>query len=47
MNVYTIEDMEASREIGLTFAALLDDVTALLDGYGRVVTDARRIIEGA
>ena len=47
MNVYTIDDMEASREIGLTFAALLDDVAALLDGYGRVVSDARRIIEGA
>ncbi len=47
MNVYTIEDMEASRDIGLTFAALLDDVAALLDGYGRVVSDARRIIEDA
>ena len=47
MNVYTTGDMEASREIGLTFAALTDDVAALLDGYGRVVVDARRIIEGA
>ncbi len=46
MNVYTKDDMEASREIGLTFAALIDDVAALLDGYGRVVREARRIISG-
>ncbi len=47
MNVYTTEDMEASRELGLTFAALIDDVAAVIDGYGRTVGDARRIIGGA
>jgi 4-hydroxy-2-oxoheptanedioate aldolase len=44
MNVYSRDDMRASRDIGLTFAALTDDVTALIAGVGDVVGDARKII---
>ena len=44
MNVYTKDDMEAAREIGLTFAALIDDIAALIDGVGRAVADARATI---
>lgn len=44
MNVYTEDDMEAARDIGLTFAALTDDVAALIDGVGRVVAAAKATI---
>ncbi len=44
MNVYSRDDMKASREIGLTFAALTDDITALIAGVGEVISDARKII---
>ncbi len=38
------DDMRAARDIGLTFAALTDDVTALIAGVGEVVGDAKKII---
>lgn len=44
MNVYSKDDMKASREIGLTFAALTDDITALIAGVGAVLGDAKKII---
>ncbi|MBN33234.1 MAG: 4-hydroxy-2-oxovalerate aldolase [Rhodospirillaceae bacterium] len=44
MNVFSRDDMRASRDIGLTFAALTDDVSALIAGVGAVVDDARKII---
>jgi len=44
MNVYSKDDMKASRDIGLTFAALTDDITAMIDGVQRVVKDAKKTI---
>ncbi|MDG2480928.1 MAG: aldolase/citrate lyase family protein [Alphaproteobacteria bacterium] len=44
MNVYSRDDMKASRDIGLTFAALTDDITAMIDGVSRAVGDAKKII---
>jgi len=44
MNVYSEADMKASRELGLTFAALTDDITALSEALTRTIADARRII---
>jgi len=44
MNVYSHDDMKASRALGLTFAALTDDITALSEGLARTIADARRII---
>lgn len=44
MNVFGRDDMRAARDIGLTFAALTDDVTALIAGVGDVLGDAKKII---
>ena len=44
MNVYSADDMKASRQLGLTFAALTDDITALSEALTRTIADARRII---
>ncbi len=42
MNLYSKADMKASREIGLTFAALTDDITAMIAGVGQVLGDAKK-----
>lgn len=44
MNVYSADDMKASRQLGLTFAALTDDITAMSEALTRTIADARRII---
>ena len=44
MNVYSQDDMKASRQLGLTFAALTDDITAMSEALTRTIADARRII---
>ena len=44
MNVYSQDDMKASRQLGLTFAALTDDITAMSEALARTIADARRII---
>lgn len=44
MYVYSEADMKVARDLGLTFAALPDDITALLDAMNRNLVEARRII---
>ncbi len=44
MNVYSAKDMKAAHDLGLTFAALSDDINALSEAMTRIIADARRII---
>jgi len=41
MYVYTDADLTAAKELGLTFAALPDDITALMEALGRNIQKAR------
>ena len=45
MNIFTHKNMKNARDARLTFAALTDNVTVLVEGVKRVVSDARAIIE--
>jgi len=44
MNVYSTGDMKAAAALGLTFAALTDDITALSDALTRTLADAKKIV---
>ena len=42
MNVYSERDRSVGRRLGIRLGALPEDVTALGDGRGRIVADAKR-----
>jgi 4-hydroxy-2-oxoheptanedioate aldolase len=44
MNVYSEDDMKVSKRLGLGFAALIDDVTALSATMESTIAQSRRII---